>query len=213
MTPLYLSNPRLNRLAAAAALLTSLLATGAAHAGGAVGNTEADRMLAEKVQAAVLAAAPFQDAKTDLTIRADQGRVQLSGWVAYAEDEAPARNIAMKVDGVQAVTTQLRAWSTEHDYRIGMADPELYSAPTAAGPMSTGNAADDGLAASVRTVLMGSGNFDAKNSELQVSANDGRVVLSGWLASAADERSVYQAARRVPGVTGVVTHFRSWASE
>jgi len=204
---------RLHRIAAASALLTSLLATGAAHAGGAIGATAQDRMLAEKVQAAVLAAAPFQDAKTDLTIRADQGQVQISGWVAYDDDIAPARNIARQVDGVQSVSTQLRAWSTGNDVRVGLAEPELYSAPTAAGPMSTGNPADDNLAASVRSTLVDSGAFSQQNTELKVSANGGQVELTGWLANAGDEDTVYQAARKVPGVTRVVTHFRSWASE
>lgn len=206
-------NTRFQRVAAAAALLTSLVAAGAAHAGGVVGNTDADRALANKVQAAVLAAAPFQDAQTDLTITADQGRIQISGWVSHADDIDPARHIARRVDGVQSVTTQLRAWSTEPDYRVGLADPELYSAPTAAGPMTTGNPADDALAAKVRETLVQSGAFEQKNTELMVRANDGRVILSGWLSSAADERAVYQAARQVAGVTQVQTSFRSWASE
>ncbi|MGY0196231.1 BON domain-containing protein [Leptothrix sp. BB-4] len=204
---------RLHRIAAAAALLTSLFTAGAAHAGGAVGVTESDRQLAEKVQAAVLAAAPFQDAKTDLTIRADQGKVEISGWVAYDNDIAPARNIARQVAGVQSVSTQIRAWSTESDYRVGLANPELYSAPTAAGPMSTGNVADDGLAASVRSALLGTGAFTLQNTELKVNASGGRIELTGWLANAGDEDTVYQAARQVPGVTRVVTHFHSWASE
>ncbi|MDP4299988.1 BON domain-containing protein [Leptothrix discophora] len=206
-------NTRFQRVAAAAALLTSLVATGAAQAGGVVGNTDADRALANKVQAAVLAAAPFQDAQTDLTITADQGRVQISGWVSHADDVAPASQIARQVDGVQSVSTRLRAWSTEPDYRVGLADPELYSAPTAAGPMSTGIPSDDALAAKVRQALIQSGAFEQKNTELMVRASDGRVSLSGWLASAADEQAVYQAARQVAGVTQVQTSFRSWASE
>jgi len=206
-------NPRLHRLAAATALLTGLLAASAAPAGEIVGNTEADRALAGKVQAAMLNAAPFHDPLTDVTIRADAGRVLLSGWVAHADHEALARSIAMRVDGVRAVSTQVRAWSSDPDYRIGLAAPDLLAEPTAAGPMSTASPADLDLAAKVRASLLQTGAFEPKNTELQVRASDGRVSLSGWLASPADEPAVRQSALAVPGVTRVDSWFRAWASE
>ncbi len=209
-------NPSLRRIAAATTLLAGLMAVGASQAGEVVGNTDADRALAGKVQSAMMGAAPFHDPLTDLTIRADQGRVSMTGWVAHADHEALARSIASRVDGVLSVSTTVRSWSTEPDYRIGLAAPDLLAEPTAAGPMSTGNmgnAADQDLAARVRTTLMATGAFDPTNTELKVRASDGRVSLSGWLASAGDERMVRQSALAVPGVTGVGTWFRSWASE
>ncbi len=206
-------HPSLRRLAAATTLLAGLWALGSAQAGEISGSTEADRALAGKVHAAMLSQAPFLDPLTDVTIRADQGRVWLSGWVAHADHEPLARAIASRVDGVQSVTTQMHAWSTEPDYRIGLAAPDLLAEPTAAGPMTTGSPADQDLATQVRARLMGTGAFDANNAELKVQARDGRVSLSGWLSSAGDERAVRQTALAVPGVTRVNTSFRAWDSE
>ncbi len=206
-------HPSLRRLAAATTLLAGLWALGSAQAGEISGSTEADRALAGKVHAAMLMQAPFLDPLTDVSIRADQGRVWLSGWVAHADHEPLARAIAARIDGVQAVSTQMRAWSSEPDFRIGLAAPDLLAEPTAAGPMSTGNPADQDLAAKVRASLLGTGAFDPKNTELMVQARDGRVSLSGWLGSAGDERVVRQSALAVPGVSRVDTWFRAWDSE
>ncbi|MEX8494162.1 BON domain-containing protein [Sphaerotilus sp.] len=77
-----------------------------------------DAALAAQVKAALLQAAPFQDADVDLVVTADNGQVRLSGWVSHENDELPARTIAAKVAGVRSVTSHFHAWSTELDARV-----------------------------------------------------------------------------------------------
>jgi osmotically-inducible protein OsmY len=111
-------NTRLTKFALAAALLTSLVAVVPAQAQTRVDSNSADIALAAEVKAALLKAAPFRDADVDLAVTASNGKVQLSGWVTYADNPELARKIASSVSGVTQVTENLRTWSSEDDARI-----------------------------------------------------------------------------------------------
>ena len=75
--------------------------------------------LAAEVKAALLKAEPFQDKNVELAVNATaDGKVQLTGWVGYANDDLAARAIARQVPGVKSVTSNFRAWSSELDGRV-----------------------------------------------------------------------------------------------
>ena len=82
------------------------------------GSSSQDIALATQARQALVQAAPFQDADTDLEIAASNGNINVSGWVSYTNDDTLARAIVSKVEGVHSVTTNLRAWSTAHDPRV-----------------------------------------------------------------------------------------------
>ena len=111
-------NTRLNKFVIAAALISSFAAVLPAQAQSQINPTPADIALAADVKAALLKAAPFRDADVDLAVTASNGKVQLAGWVTYADNPELARKIASSVSGVKQVTENLRTWSSEDDARI-----------------------------------------------------------------------------------------------
>ncbi|MEY4751480.1 MAG: hypothetical protein RIQ60_3694 [Pseudomonadota bacterium] len=75
-----------------------------------------DTALESSVKAALLNDPHFSTSETELKVMArTDGRVQVSGWIPYADDELMVRTIARAVPGVTAVRTSLRHWSTEAD--------------------------------------------------------------------------------------------------
>ena len=111
-------NTRLNKFVIAAALISGFAAVLPAQAQSNVNPTQADIALASEVKAALLKAAPFRDADVDLAVTASNGKVQLAGWVTYADNPELAREIASSVSGVKSVTDNLRTWSSEYDARL-----------------------------------------------------------------------------------------------
>jgi osmotically-inducible protein OsmY len=109
-------NTRLNKFVIAAALISGFAAVLPAQAQSTP--TQADIALAADVKAALLKAAPFRDADVDLAVTASNGKVQLAGWVTYADNPELAREIASSVSGVKGVTENLRTWSSEYDARL-----------------------------------------------------------------------------------------------
>ena len=108
-------NTRLNKFVITAALISGFAAVLPAQAQTSM--TPADTALAADVKAALLKATPFQDADVDLAVTASNGKVQLTGWVTYANDPDIARKIATSVSGVKEVTATLHTWSSDDDYR------------------------------------------------------------------------------------------------
>ena len=82
-----------------------------------MGATAADMTLASDVRAAVMQAKTFQDADVDVVVRAAHGKVNLSGWVSYANNDIQARKLAAAVPGVKSVTSDFKSWSSETDPR------------------------------------------------------------------------------------------------
>lgn len=109
-------NTRLNKFVIAAALISGFAAVLPAQAQS--NPTQADIALAADVKAALLKATPFRDADVDLAVTASNGKVQLAGWVTYADNPELAREIASSVSGVKAVTENLRTWSSNYDARL-----------------------------------------------------------------------------------------------
>jgi osmotically-inducible protein OsmY len=190
--------PRFPRLLLAAALLTGFAAV---HAGTATGATPADVALATRVQTALQQARPFQTQATDVTVAAANGQVQLSGFVGYTSDELPARTIAAAVPGVQSVTSTLRAWSTATDPSLG-----LPARSTGTGLSSTVNASDAALAAQVKTALQ------SRGADVDVTAANGQVNLSGFVGYSTDEAPALAAAAAVPGVRAVTSNLHVWST-
>ena len=199
---------RFHRIALAAALLTSLAA---AQAHTAIGASSDDLALANSVKAALVQATPFQDADADITVTATGGKVALTGWVTYVDDDMLARQIAASVGGVNGVTSNFHAWSTDNDARIGR---PFIQAPAMDAPAVTSSASETGLAAEVKAALLKAEPFQDKNVELAVNATpDGKVQLSGWVGYANDDLAARAIALQVPGVKSVTSNFRAWSSE
>ena len=203
---------RLNLLMTAAVLLSALAMASPALANSVVGATPEDLAVANGVQAALLKERAFQAANVDIVVRAWQGKVNLSGWVGDAGDDATARRIAAGVSGVKTVSTNLRSWSSDNDDRSGVATSQ---APAAARAPSLVGAtpADMALAGSVQTALMKERVFQAADVEIVVRAAAGRVNLSGWIGDVNDEATARKVATAVPGVSKVSTNLRSWSTE
>lgn len=187
---------RFNQILLAAALLTGFAS---AHAGTATGATPADVALATRVQTALQQARPFQTKGTDVTVTATNGQVQLSGFVGYTSDELPARTIAAAVPGVQSVTSTLHAWSTATDPNLG-----LPAISTGTDASSTMNASDAALAAQVKAALQG--------RDVDVTAANGQVNLSGFVGYSTDEAPALAAAAAVPGVRAVTSNLHVWST-
>ena len=103
---------------ALAVLMAGLASVIPAQAQSTFNGTQDDVALATNVKAALLQAAPFQDADVDIAVTASNGQVNLSGWVTYANDPQAAAKIAASVSGVKAVTTSFHTWSSDSDYRV-----------------------------------------------------------------------------------------------
>jgi osmotically-inducible protein OsmY len=199
---------RFNQIVLAAALLTGFAA---AHAGTATGTTTDDVALATRVQSALQQARPFQRASADITVSAAGGQVNLSGFIPYANDDLPARAIAAAVPGVQSVSSNFRAWSTEYDPNLGLpASSAVVHTVAATAPMSPDDAA---LAAQVKAALLQATPFQDADVDLVVTANQGRVNLSGWVSYENDELPARTIAAKVPGAHGVTSTLRAWSTE
>jgi osmotically-inducible protein OsmY len=199
---------RFNQILLAAALLTGFAA---AHAGTATGTTPDDVALATRVQSALQQARPFQRASADITVSAASGQINLSGFIPYANDELPARAIAATVSGVQSVTSNFRAWSTEYDPILGVQATSTSAArPVSTAPMSP---ADTALAAQVKAALLQAAPFQDAGTELVVTARNGQIELSGWIGHESDELPARAIAAKVPGVRAVTSTFHAWSTE
>jgi osmotically-inducible protein OsmY len=188
--------PRFNQILLAAALLTGVAS---AQAGTATGATPADVALATRVQTALQQARPFLTQATDVTVTAANGQIQLSGFVGYSSDELPARTLAAAVPGVQSVTSTLHAWSTATDPNLGL--PAIGAASSSAM-----NERDAALAGQVKAALQGRG------TDVDVTATNGQVNLSGFVGYASDEAPVLAMAAAVPGVQAVNSSLHVWST-
>ncbi|WP_294000972.1 BON domain-containing protein [Sphaerotilus sp.] len=197
--------PRFNQLLLAAALLTGFAA---AQAGTASGATAADVALATRVQTALQQARPFQTKAADVTVTAANGQVQLSGFVGYTSDEVPARAIAAAVPGVQSVTSTLHAWSTATDPNLGL--PALTTSAATGPAMSPSDAA---LATQVKTALLQAAPLQNHGTDVDVTATNGQVNLSGFVGYTTDEAPALAIAAAVPGVQAVTSTLRAWSTE
>jgi osmotically-inducible protein OsmY len=75
-----------------------------------------DEALAGRVQSALLADQHFDASDTEIKVLArPDGKVEVSGWIPYADDEALVRQIVRSVPGVTSYRAFLRHWSTEND--------------------------------------------------------------------------------------------------
>ena len=207
------SNPpgrtRLNR-ALAAALLSGLAFALPAQANSVVGATPEDIALATGVQSALLKDKAFQAGSVDIAVRAWQGKVNLSGWVGEAGDDALARKIAASVGGVKTVTSNFRSWSSETDDRTGVAT----TSPSPRAPSIIGaTSADLALASNVQTALMKDRTFQASDVDIVVRASMGKVNLSGWVGDVNDDALARKIAASVASVGKVSSNFRSWSTE
>jgi len=208
----HASTPRRNRLsqAIAAALLSGLAFALPAQANSVVGATPEDVALATGVQSALLKDKAFQATNVDIAVRAWQGKVNLSGWVGEAGDDALARKIAASVGGVKTVTTNFRSWSSETDERSGVAA----ASPSPRGPSIIGaTSADQALATNVQTALMKDRVFQAPDVDIVVRASMGKVNLSGWVGDVNDDTLARRIAASVAGVSKVTSNFRSWSTD
>jgi osmotically-inducible protein OsmY len=201
----------LQRALAVAVLLSGVALAPQALANSVVGATADDVALATAVQAALLKEQNFQAPNVDIVVRSWQGKVNVSGWVGFADDAAQARRIAASVSGVKSVTTNLRSWSSEGDERTGVSTtaPATTAAPSLIGKTS----ADVALAGSVQTALLKDRNFQAPEVDIVVRASGDKVNLSGWISNADDESLARKIAGAVPGVSKVSSNFRSWSTE
>lgn len=199
-----------NRIVLSAALLTGLAAVVPAQAADVSGATASDVALASQVQAA-LQASPIHDNQTDISVAARNGQVELTGFIHYSDDDMPARAIAAAVDGVSMVSSNFRAWSTEPDYRLSTLNGDPVQHVSFAAPVAS--PADAALAARVRSALLQATPFQDKDVDLNVTARDGHVHLSGWISYSDDDMPARVIATHVPGVRSVTSNFHAWSTE
>lgn len=201
----------LQRALAVAALLSGVALAPQAIANSVVGATPDDVALATAVQSALLNDKNFQAPNVDIVVRAWQGKVNVSGWVGFTDDDAQARRIAASVSGVKSVTTNLRSWSSENDERTGVSStaPATTPAPSLIGK----TAADLALAGAVQTALLKDRLFQAPDVDIVVRASGDKVNLSGWIGNVDDDSLARKIAGAVPGVGRVSSNFRSWSTE
>jgi hypothetical protein len=70
---------------------------------------------------------------------------------------------------------------------------------------------DPALATAVTDAIQTS--LDDKARDIQVTVNDGVVLLSGWARQPSHESRARAVASRVPGVVNVYSHVRLWSSD
>lgn len=196
--------PRFNQILLAAALLAGFAS---AQAGTATGATGADVALATRVQTALQQARPFQTKAADVTVTATNGQIQLSGFVGYTSDEGPARAIAAAVPGVQSVTSTLHAWSTATDPNFGL--PAVTSSAATGPAMGPSDAA---LAAQVKTALLQAAALQNRGTDVDVTATNGQVRLSGFVGYSTDEAPALAIAAAVPGVRAATSTLHAWST-
>jgi hyperosmotically inducible periplasmic protein len=207
-----LPSARSKLVLAVAALLSGVAIMSPALANSVVGATPDDKALATSVQKALLKDGTFQAPNVDIAVRAWQGKVNLSGWIGNAGDDALARKIAASVGGVKTVTSSFRSWSSEGEERVvGTASSTL---PAARAPNVVGaTGADLALATSVHTALLKDRTFQAADVDIAVRASSGKVNLSGWIGDAKDDALAREIAGSVAGVKKVSSNFRNWSTD
>lgn len=72
-----------------------------------------DASIASSVKTALSSSSRFSDNPSDVIVKVQNGRVNLSGWVTYQSDIQDAEDVALKVPGVRGVTANFRTWSSE----------------------------------------------------------------------------------------------------
>jgi hyperosmotically inducible protein len=151
------------------------------------GATAGDRTAGEHIDDAVITAhvktALIGDARTkahQVDVETFKGAVQLNGFVDSAEAKAAAGSLAKNVEGVESVKNNLQ---------IG-------------ADRTAGRAVDDkGITAKVRAALIDDPR--TKSHQIEVTTNDGRVQLGGFVDTAASKAAAEQLATNVAGVTKV----------
>jgi hyperosmotically inducible periplasmic protein len=201
---------RLNRALALAGLLSAVAIAPQALANSVVGATPDDVALATVVQNALLKDKAFQDSSVDITVRAWQGKVNLSGWVANASDEPAARRIAASVGGVKSITTNLRSWSSDSEDRGSVA---ASSAAPRAPSVIGATPADLALASNVHAALLKDRTFQAADVDIVVRASNDKINLSGWIDDVNDDMLARKIAASVAGVKKVSSNFRTWSTD
>ena len=73
----------------------------------------ADAELAGKITARLMQAEPLREANSELKVKVQGGQVDLSGWVAYADDAQQLRQIVRSIPGVKAVNARFHSWSSD----------------------------------------------------------------------------------------------------
>lgn len=124
----------------------------------------------------------------EITVKADDGRVVLTGDVDTSNSAQVAERLARSVAGVAAVDNRL---TIEPDV-----DGQVLVASDGDGKLG-----DRWVLARVRSVLDFSSEVDA--DAIEVSIDDGRITLAGEVASESDKRQAIDLAQAIRGVTGV----------
>lgn len=89
----------------------------------------------------------------------------------------------------------------------------LMSSLAAVLPARAQSADDLALASQVKAALLQVPAFQDRDVDLNVSAADGQVRLSGWVTYANDPEAAVKVASRVSGVKAVTATLHTWSSE
>ena len=170
---------RIFRWTAAIAVIAAAAACTATRTQESTGEVIDDSVLTSKVKMALV-----EDPVTkagQINVETYRGVVQLGGFVDNADQKAQATRVAREVPGVTEVRNDLQI-SSDHS--------------------TTGSVIDDSaLTASVKSALID--DADTKAYQINVEADHGVVLLTGFVDSTTDRDRAGELARSVEGVSQV----------
>lgn len=184
---------RLRTVLRPAALVMALAAGPALAAESGLGDALSDAALTAKVKTRLLT--------NDLTrgininVDSDDGVVTLRGTVPSEAAKDKAGEIALAVDGVDSVTNALVVGDSS-------VNPQTLTAKTRKAGQRAGDVISDGwITTQVKTRLLA--DSEIEGLDINVSTDDGRVVLAGLVPSERIRDKVIVTAHRVRGVHSV----------
>lgn len=102
--------------------------------------------------------------------------------------------------------------STSRFHKFALA-AVLMSSLAAVLPAQAQSDPDSALASQVKAALLQVPAFQDRDVDLNVSASNGQVLLSGWVTYANDPEAAVKVAARVSGVKAVTATLHTWSSE
>lgn len=197
------SHPKSTHLIRAGLLAAGLMVAATPFAGTAyaadeaVGTRVSDATITGKIKAKLLA-----DEHTkgfDINVDTDaNGRVTLRGAADSAEAKRAATAIARSVDGVRSVDNELVIGADPAEQRVTASGKARHAADVGAEHVD-----DAWITTKVKSEMIA--NDEVKARDINVTTNEGVVVLTGTLRSKAERNRAVQIARDVKGVKRVDT--------
>jgi osmotically-inducible protein OsmY len=171
--------------------------SGTAGTGYGVTGSEADRALESQLRQ-TLQNGSLSSVATGVNVTAQNGTVTLTGSVPSENDRLAVDTLVRNTTGVTSVMDQLQISGTSGQGQVASSQPGTYANPT-----QSSMEMDRALADRVKDALRNNANTGSMAPNINVSAQNGSVTLTGTVPNDQQRQMVDNLVRNVTGVSSV----------